>query len=81
MKGKKEQILTEDEQFSCLTEMTQMMANLLVASDIAIPFIKSLLGKGENSRSFDYLKTILLQKKDIQERQKIFYQTEIKGKK
>lgn len=40
--------------------MTQMMANLLIASDIAIPFIKSLLGKSENSRPFEYLKSILL---------------------
>ena len=42
------------------------MANLLTPSEVAIPFLKSLLGKNENSRSFDYLKSILLEKKDQQ---------------
>ena len=81
MTRKKEPILTDEENFNCLTEMTQIMANLLTPSEVAIPFIKSLLGKNENSRSFEYLKTILLEKKDQQERQKIFFRTEIKGKK
>lgn len=32
VKGKKQVALSEDESFSCLTELTQMMANLLVPS-------------------------------------------------
>lgn len=51
------------------------MANLLTPNEIAIPIIKKLLGKGENTRSFEYLKTILFEKKDQQERQKIFFRT------
>lgn len=57
------------------------MANLLVPNEISIPFIKQLIGNNENSRSFEYLKGILLAKKDQEQRQKIFYRTEIKEKK
>lgn len=45
MNRKKDVTLTEDENFNCLTEMTQIMANLLTPSEVSIPFLKSLLGK------------------------------------
>lgn len=57
------------------------MANLLVPTETSLPFIKKLLGNNENSRSFEYLKGILFAKKDQEQRQKLFYRTEIKEKK
>lgn len=57
------------------------MSNLLIETEISIPFLKSLFSKDANIKSFEYLRSILLERKDIQERQKIFYRTEVKGKK
>jgi hypothetical protein len=77
--GKKDPVLNEDEQFSCLQEFCNIMSNLSVPTEISLPFIKEILGS-ENQPSFEYLKSIILSKKDVVQRQKIFYKTEIKEK-
>jgi len=53
------------------------MANFDVDKEISLTFIKDFLGETNPSKSsaFEYLRGIILSKKDIEERRKIFFKT------
>jgi hypothetical protein len=50
-----------------------MIANFSIPNEIILPFIKGVLGNVHQG-SYEYLKGIILAKKDVEERQKLFYQ-------
>lgn len=56
------------------------MANFSVPNEIILPFIKEALGTTQQS-SYEYLKSIIILKKDVEERHSLFYRKEIKEKK
>jgi hypothetical protein len=62
--GRKNPTLNEDEQFNCLQEMITLIANFSVPNEIILPFIKEALGNSYQG-SYDYLKSIILNKKDV----------------
>lgn len=66
--------------FNCLEELIKIIANFSVPNEIVLPFIKETIGAAHQS-SYEYLKGIILNKKDVEERQSLFYRKEIKEKK
>ena len=60
--------------------MIMIMSNFSIPNEIILPFIKETLGNSHIS-SYEYLKNIILSKKDIEERRSLFYKKEIKEKK
>lgn len=72
--------LNEDEQYNCLQEMIVLIANFSVPNEVILPFIKEAVGSVHQG-SYEYLKSIILLKKDVEERQSLFYRREIKEKK
>jgi hypothetical protein len=57
-----------------------IMSNFSVPNEVILPFIKETLGNSHQS-SYEYLKNIILAKKDVEERRSLFYKKEIKEKK
>ena len=69
--GKKEETgPSEDERFNAITELTHIMANLCLPTEVTLPFLRNCLK--DNEQSYLYLKDILLSKRDREQRQKLF---------
>jgi hypothetical protein len=60
--------------------MIVLIANFSVPNEVILPFIKEAVGSVHQG-SYEYLKSIILLKKDVEERQSLFYRREIKEKK
>lgn len=66
---KEESQSSEEDQFNALVELTHLMANLSLPTDIVLPFLKHQLRHSETS--YLYLKDILQGRRDREERQKL----------
>lgn len=76
--GRKEDLApTEEEQFNALVELTHLMANLSLSTEVTLPFLKQILKN--NEPSYQYLKDILINKRDREQRQKIISNDKLKS--
>lgn len=63
-------VLNEEEQYNCLQELVGLVTHFSVPNEIVLPFLRESLGRSHQD-AYDYLKGLILNKKDAEERQNI----------